>query len=115
MRISDWSSDVCSSDLHHPEYWDLGWVQHSPLAAEYQQMVDTLGDSVRFMETLAGASISDFSRVDFYTSHEALLLWAEQAQTRQVPRAPGGDHRSDERSVGKGGVSKGSFGGWSVH
>src|SRR3546814_3343749 len=90
MRISDWSSDVCSSDLlHHPEYWDLGWVQHSPLAAEYQQMVDTLGDSVRFMETLAGASISDFSRVDFYTSHEALLLWAEQAQTRQVPRAPG--------------------------
>src|SRR3546814_5051826 len=40
------------ADLHHPEYWDLGWVQHSPLAAEYQQMVDTLGDSVRFMETL---------------------------------------------------------------
>src|SRR3546814_15341961 len=31
------------ADLHHPEYWDLGWVQHSPLAAEYQQMVDTLG------------------------------------------------------------------------
>ena len=77
------------ADLHHPEYWDLNWVQHSPLATDYQRMVDTLGDSVRFMETLAGAPISDFSRVDFYTSHEALLLWAEQAQTRQVPRAPG--------------------------
>jgi len=44
------------------------------------------GDSVRFMETLAGESIGNFSRVDFYTSHEALLLHYEQAQTRQVPR-----------------------------
>lgn len=77
------------ADLHHPEYWDLDWVSHSPLAVDYQKMVDALGDSVRFMETLAGGSISDFSRVDFYTSHEALLLWYEQAQTRQVPRNEG--------------------------
>jgi 3-deoxy-7-phosphoheptulonate synthase len=77
------------ADLHHPEYWDLDWVQHSPLAAEYQQRVDSLGDSLRFMESLAKNPLSDFSRVDFYTSHEALLLWAEQAQTRQVPRAEG--------------------------
>ena len=77
------------ADLHHPEYWDLDWVKHSPLAVDYQCMVDTLGDSLRFMETLAGQSVSDFSRVDFYTSHEALLLAYEQAQTRQVPRSPG--------------------------
>lgn len=77
------------ADLHHPEYWDLDWVAHSPLAADYQKMVDALGDSVRFMETLAGGSIGDFSRVDFFTSHEALLLWYEQAQTRQVPRSEG--------------------------
>lgn len=77
------------ADLHHPEYWDLDWVQHSPLAADYQRRVDALGDSLRFMEKLAGAPISDFQRVDFYTSHEALLLWYEQAQTRRVPRAPG--------------------------
>ena len=77
------------ADLHHPEYWDLDWVQHSPLAADYQRMVDALGDSVRFMETLAGQPIGDFSRVDFFTSHEALLLWYEQAQTRQVPRSEG--------------------------
>lgn len=77
------------ADLHHPEYWDLDWVQHSPLAVEYQQMVDALGDSVRFMETLAGGAVGELQRVKFYTSHEALLLWAEQAQTRQVPRAPG--------------------------
>jgi 3-deoxy-7-phosphoheptulonate synthase len=77
------------ADLHHPEYWDLDWVQHAPLAAEYQQRVDAIGDSLRFMETLAGQSLADLQRVDFYTSHEALLLWAEQAQTRQVPRQKG--------------------------
>ena len=76
------------ADLHHPEYWDLAWVEHSPLAAEYRQMVASIGDSLRFMETLAGP-IASFSRVDFFTSHEALLLHYEQALTRQVPRHPG--------------------------
>lgn len=77
------------ADLHHPEYWDLDWVQHAPHAREYQQRVDAIGDSLRFMETLAGQSLADLQRVDFFTSHEALLLWAEQAQTRQVPRQSG--------------------------
>lgn len=74
------------ADLHHPEYWDLAWVEHSPLAAEYRQMVAGIGDSLRFMETLADEPIASFSRVDFFTSHEALLLHYEQAQTRRVPR-----------------------------
>lgn len=74
------------ADLHHPEYWDLDWVKYSPLQSEYQQMVESIGDSLRFMETLHGTPIGSFSRVDFYTSHEALLLHYEQAQTRQVPR-----------------------------
>ncbi|PXV58687.1 3-deoxy-D-arabinoheptulosonate-7-phosphate synthase [Dyella jiangningensis] len=76
------------ADLHHPEYWDLAWVEHSPLAAEYRRMVTAIGDSLRFMETLAGP-IAGFSRVDFFTSHEALLLHYEQALTRQVPRHQG--------------------------
>jgi 3-deoxy-7-phosphoheptulonate synthase len=73
------------ADLHHPEYWDLDWVRHSPLAAEYQRMVESIGEALRFMETLAGRRISSFNRVDFYTSHEALLLCYEEALTRQVP------------------------------
>lgn len=77
------------ADLHHPEYWDLAWVEHSPLAAEYRQMVAGIGDSLRFMETLAGRPIAGFSKVDFFTSHEALLLHYEQALTRQVPRHAG--------------------------
>jgi 3-deoxy-7-phosphoheptulonate synthase len=43
------------ADLHHPEYWDLGWVGHSPLADEYHHMVAGIGDAVRFMETLSGS------------------------------------------------------------
>jgi 3-deoxy-7-phosphoheptulonate synthase len=74
------------ADLHHPEYWELGWLEHSPRAREYREMVASIGEAVRFMETLAGEPIGSFSRVDFYTSHEALLLHYEQALTRQVPR-----------------------------
>lgn len=74
------------ADLHHPEYWDLGWVTHSPLADEYHRMVSGIGDAVRFMETLSGNAVHNLNRVDFYTSHEALLLPYEEAQTRQVPR-----------------------------
>ncbi|TZF91637.1 class II 3-deoxy-7-phosphoheptulonate synthase [Cognatilysobacter lacus] len=74
------------ADLHHPEYWDLGWVGHSPLADEYRHMVAAIGDAVRFMETLSGAEVHNLNRVDFYTSHEALLLPYEESMTRQVPR-----------------------------
>ncbi len=74
------------ADLHHPEYWDLGWVGHSPLADEYRRMVAAIGDAVRFMETLSGEEVHNLNRVDFYTSHEALLLPYEESLTRQVPR-----------------------------
>jgi len=74
------------ADLHHPEYWDLAWVEHSPLQSEYRQMVESIGNSLRFMETLVGSSVAEFQRVDFHTSHEALLLHYEEAMTRQVPR-----------------------------
>ena len=74
------------ADLHHPEYWDLGWVRHSPLSEEYHRMVDAVGDAVRFMETISGEALHNLNRADFYTSHEALLLPYEEALTRQVPR-----------------------------
>ncbi|TAN07114.1 MAG: 3-deoxy-7-phosphoheptulonate synthase class II [Rhodanobacteraceae bacterium] len=73
------------ADLHHPEYWNLAWVERSPLAAEYRHMVEGISGAMHFMETLAGP-IASFQRADFYTSHEALLLPYEQTMTRQVPR-----------------------------
>ena len=77
------------ADLHHPEYWNLDWVHHATLAEEYSRRVEAIGESLRFMETLAGQTIGDFNRVEFFASHEALLLAAEAAQTRRVPRQPG--------------------------
>jgi 3-deoxy-7-phosphoheptulonate synthase len=77
------------ADLHHPEYWELAFVARSPHAAEYTRMVESIGESLRFMETLTGAVMADINRVDFFTSHEGLHLAYEQAQTRQVPRRTG--------------------------
>lgn len=77
------------ADLHHPEYWDLDWVKHSASAARYQASVEALGGALRFVELLAGQRLDELRRVDFFTSHEALLLHYEQAQTRRVPRREG--------------------------
>ncbi|MEM1247408.1 MAG: 3-deoxy-7-phosphoheptulonate synthase class II [Acidobacteriota bacterium] len=77
------------ADLHHPEYWDLDFVAHSPHAAEYQEMVRAIGESLRFMETLAGRRVGEMSRVNFFSSHEALLLPYEESQTRRVPHREG--------------------------
>jgi 3-deoxy-7-phosphoheptulonate synthase len=77
------------ADLHHPEYWDLGFASKSPLSAEYRKFMDALLDSLRFVETVTGGKLSDIERVDFFTSHEALHLAYEQALTRQVPRREG--------------------------
>ena len=77
------------ADLHHPEYWELGFVANSQHGAEYTSMVRSIGEALRFMETLTGCVLADISRVDFFTSHEGLHLYYEQAQTRQVPRRAG--------------------------
>jgi len=77
------------ADFHHPEYWNLSWVQHSPLADEFQRLADSLGRAVNFMETISGRRAGALKRVDFYTSHEALHLHYEQALTRMVPRQEG--------------------------
>jgi len=41
------------------------------------------------MENILGVPAGGSDRIDFYTSHEALHLGYEQAQTRQVPHRPG--------------------------
>ena len=77
------------ADLHHPEYWDLSWVDHSPLAEEFANLAEGIGRSVRFMETISGQRAGNVKRVEFFTSHEALHLHYEQSLTRQVPRQEG--------------------------
>jgi 3-deoxy-7-phosphoheptulonate synthase len=77
------------ADLHHPEYFDLDWVQHSPHGAEYHGYVQTITDALQFMENVLGVRAGETDRIDFFTCHEALHLGYEAAQTRRVPRRPG--------------------------
>jgi len=72
------------ADLHHPENWDLDWVQHSPLADEYHGITQSIADSLDFFESISGSQAHSTRRVEFYTSHEGLQLPYEQAQTRYL-------------------------------
>ncbi|MBM3888064.1 MAG: 3-deoxy-7-phosphoheptulonate synthase class II [Verrucomicrobia bacterium] len=77
------------ADLHHPEYWDLGFVQYSARAEEYRRVVENISAGIRFVEALAHRRLDELQWSEFYTSHEGLHLDYEQAQTRQVPRHSG--------------------------
>lgn len=74
------------ADLHHPEYWDLGFMQHAKLKDAYQKIVDSISDSLDFFQAISGGPIHETSQVRFYSSHEGLHLLYEQAQTRYLPR-----------------------------
>jgi len=81
------------ADLHHPEYWNLAFLEHADLAPDrkaiYERMTGTLADGISFMENLGEAKVEELTRVEFFTSHEALNLHYESAQTRTVPRRSG--------------------------
>ena len=74
------------ADLHHPEYWDLGFVKHSPLKDAYHGIADSISDSLDFLEGISGRAVHETTHADFYASHEGLHLLYEQAQTRFIPR-----------------------------
>ena len=77
------------ADLHHPENWDLEFVRNTPGSRKYQQLLDSLSDSIRFMEIVSGSELEQLTRVDFFTSHEGLHLLFEQAVTRTDQRQRG--------------------------
>ena len=72
------------ADIHHPENWELDFVTQSARSADYHQMVRGIDDALRFIDVIGGVTRADLSRVDFYTSHEALLLPYEQSLTRRA-------------------------------
>jgi 3-deoxy-7-phosphoheptulonate synthase len=72
------------ADLRHPELWDIDFVQHAAQSRDYLAIVEAVGNAIRFMETVAGTSLGDLNRVEFFASHEGLHLDYERAQTRQT-------------------------------
>src|SRR5580658_8811809 len=74
------------ADLHHPEYWDLGFMRHAELREGYERIVRSIADALDFFQSLTGRAVHDATRVDFFASHEGLHLLYEQAQTRFIAR-----------------------------
>ncbi len=74
------------ADLHHPEYWDLGWVGHSAMADDYHRILKEISNSLDFLETISGRAVHQTQRADIYAAHEGLHLHYEQSQTRYLDR-----------------------------
>ncbi len=74
------------ADIHHPEQWNLEFVNHSNRSNDYRQIIESIGQSVYFLEAIAGRKLDELNRAEFFTSHDGVHLAYEQAQTRQVPR-----------------------------
>ncbi len=62
------------ADLGHADNWDIEFARDAPLAGEYRRIV---------AEIVAAAPVSS---AEFFTSHEALHLHYEEAQTLWDPR-----------------------------
>ncbi|HWE46855.1 MAG TPA: 3-deoxy-7-phosphoheptulonate synthase class II [Caulobacteraceae bacterium] len=72
------------ADLYNVHKWTLGFVSDSPLGAKYRDLADKISETLGFMEAIGITADRqpELHRVDFYTSHEALLLNYEEALTR---------------------------------
>ncbi len=72
------------ADLHNIHRWTLGFVDGSPQGARYRELSDKISESLAFMAAIGVTpqSHQDLARVEFFTSHEALLLGFEEAMTR---------------------------------
>jgi 3-deoxy-7-phosphoheptulonate synthase len=74
------------ADMHHPEYWDLGFLQHAKLKDAYRKIIDSISDSLDFYAAISGSPVHEAAQARFYASHEGLHLLYEQAQTRYLKR-----------------------------
>lgn len=73
------------ADLHRVQQWNLDFLRASPQGARYQDLANRISENLAFMRAcgLDGATDPQVRQVQFYTSHEALLLGYEQALTRR--------------------------------
>ena len=69
------------ADLRQVHEWNKGFIRDSSVGERYEAMAQEIGRALAFM-TSAGVSPEEFKTVDFYSSHEALILEYEKALTR---------------------------------
>ena len=72
------------ADLTNVHRWNLEFVSDNAQEDRYRALADKISEAITFMEACGvdGRNVRAIREVDFYTSHEALLLGYEQAMTR---------------------------------
>src|SRR3546814_21169306 len=118
LRISDWSSDVCSSDL-----MELGLILQEHLAAR-ERILEIARERQPVERRRSPRQIAQHRALLRARHRERLFGLFDQARLFQMAHLP---HRrapqkidpirlrTEERRVGKGCVSTGSSRGWTVH
>ena len=69
------------ADLRQVHEWNKGFIRDSSVGDRYEQMASEIGRALDFMKS-AGVDPDSFKSVDFYSSHEALIMEYEKALTR---------------------------------
>jgi 3-deoxy-7-phosphoheptulonate synthase len=73
------------ADLHQVHAWNQDFVRGSPSGQRYERLAGEIDRALAFMRA-CGADPEELHAVEFYSSHEALLLDYEHALTRQDSR-----------------------------
>ena len=72
------------ADLYNIHRWTLGFAADNAYGAKYRDLADKISEALAFMAAVGVTPEThpDLSRVEIFTSHEALLLNVESAMTR---------------------------------
>ena len=69
------------ADLRQVHAWNQDFVKSSPSGQRYEALAREIDNALNFMAA-CGTDPAEFQTVEFYSSHEALLLDYESALTR---------------------------------
>ncbi|MER5935023.1 class II 3-deoxy-7-phosphoheptulonate synthase [Streptomyces sp. NPDC002054] len=70
------------ADLHQAHSWNQDFVRNSPVGSRYARLVDRIDQALSFMRACGSSDEQAMRAVEFFVSHEGLLLEYEQSLTR---------------------------------
>ena len=72
------------ANLDHVHRWNMGFVKESKQGEQYEALANRISETLDFMDAVGinSDTTPELRSVDFYTSHESLLLGYEECLTR---------------------------------
>ncbi len=72
------------ANLDHVHRWNMSFVKESKQGEQYEALANRISETLNFMDAVGinSDTTSELRSVDFYTSHESLLLGYEESLTR---------------------------------